>query len=236
MVRSLFDMVFPARCMWCGRLPAPLCDECVTELPTTGLSVVRAAGIEFRGLAFGPLDDRLGRLLRAVKDHQQTGLLKAIGPRLSGAFDGLLAAAGHSAAVLVAMPASRSGWRSRGFNTAELIAREVAKHSSFEIELLPALRYRRLVADQRGLDTEHRAANLADAFELTPQARARIARALSPDSTRQPPVFLVDDVITTGATLLSARDAMVAGGIHPAGFFVFAETFLKNASQISKWV
>lgn len=229
MVRSLFDIVFPARCIWCGRLPSPLCDECVDGLPTTGLPVVRAAGIEFRGLAFGSLDDRLGRLLRAVKDHQQTGLLKGIGPRLSVAFDGLLAAAGHSAAVLVAMPASRPGWRSRGFNTAELIAREVAKHSSFEIQLLPALRYRRLVADQRGLDTEQRAANLEDAFELTPQARARIVATRSP-------VFLVDDVITTGATLLSARDAMVAGGIHPAGFFVFAETFLKNASQISKWV
>lgn len=198
-------------------------------MPTTGLPVVRDAGIEFRGLAFGSLDERFGRLLRAVKDHQQTGLLKGIGPRLSVAFDGLLAAAGHSAAVLVAMPASRSGWRSRGFNTAELIAREVAKHSSFEIQLLPALRYRRLVADQRGLDTEQRAANLEDAFELTPQARARIVATRSP-------VFLVDDVITTGATLLSARYAMVAGGIHPAGFFVFAETFLKNASQISKWV
>ena len=197
-------------------------------------------------MAFASLDERFGQLLRAIKDHHKTGLLKAIGPRLAVAFDGLLAAAGQSAAVLVAMPASRTGWRSRGFNAAALIAQEVAKHSSFAIELLPALRYRRAVADQRGLDADARGVNLLDAFEVTPRALARIGAARAPDvresevrepdANRQPPVFLVDDVITTGATLISARDAMVAGGIHPAGFFVFAETFLKNASQISKWV
>jgi predicted amidophosphoribosyltransferase len=83
------------------------------------------------------------------------------------------------------------------------------------LRVVPALRHRRAVADQSGLDAAARAANLAGALEVRSRWRGEIAGAAC---------LLVDDVMTTGATLAEAADAIRRAGGHPFGVAVVAAT------------
>jgi predicted amidophosphoribosyltransferase len=73
----------------------------------------------------------------------------------------------------------------------------------------------RRVQDQAGLDAAGRAANLRGALAVRP---ARVP------SVRGRAVLLVDDVMTTGATLASGAAAIRAAGAHPFGVAVVAAT------------
>ena len=227
MADSLFDLLFPAACLWCRTEPALLCQKCLATLPAAHIPLVRGdTERPFRGAAFSQLDSRASSLLHEVKDRHQTVFLRALGKPMAASFDFWLSEMGLQSARLVPIPASSHGWRSRGFNVAELITCELIRHSRFSLELSRVLGYAREVDDQRALNAGQRAENLSGAFEVVRPSRLR----------NTPPIVIVDDVVTTGATILAARAALDAVGLQAAGFFGFAETFLKNAPRSSKWV
>ncbi len=79
----------------------------------------------------------------------------------------------------------------------------------------PALRPVRRMADQSRLDHGQRAANLAGAYVVWPRWRGRLEGAR---------VVLVDDVVTTGATLAEAARAVGGVGGHVIGAATLAAT------------
>jgi predicted amidophosphoribosyltransferase len=85
--------------------------------------------------------------------------------------------------------------------------------------VLTALRHSRAVTDQVGLTHEQRARNLAGALVVRPTATARLALR---------PVVLVDDVMTSGATLADAARAIRAVGGWPVGAAVLAATRFRD--------
>jgi ComF family protein len=92
----------------------------------------------------------------------------------------------------------RRQWR-RGFNQAELLAREVAKRRG--ISVLNALRRKRGTEIQAGLANAGRRRNVAGAFAVDSKARL--------DGKR---ILLIDDVMTTGATASACASALKRGG------------------------
>lgn len=124
--------------------------------------------------------------MRGRRDHAA--------PLVEGLVD-LLMRAGTSADVVTWPPCSPGDKRRRGFDHAELLARGVAGRVG--LQALPLLWRVGRAADQAGLPGEVRRQNLRGAFE---------ARATSGG------VLLVDDVVTTGATLRACAEALRHGG------------------------
>ncbi|MEV5882000.1 ComF family protein [Streptomyces sp. NPDC052020] len=114
-------------------------------------------------------------------------------------------AQGARAVLLVPVPSTRRAVRARGHDPARRIALAAAgelRRSGTPARMLGALRHRRAVADQSGLGSRQRRDNLAGALAVVPGA-ARLLRGAAA-------VVLVDDVMTTGASLAEAARAVRA--------------------------
>ncbi|MCT9818726.1 phosphoribosyltransferase family protein [Microbacterium sp. W1N] len=203
-VDEALELVFPSWCAGCDAPGPGLCAPCAGALVAAperrvlpgGLAVHSA--LRFEGVR--------ARSLRALKQDGRTALARPLGAALAAA----LAAASASSAgagwdAVVTVPGSRAALRRRGYVVADLLARRAGCRP------LPLLRPLRTTRDQRGLGRDERAANLAGAFG----ARRRA------DGIR---VVIVDDVVTTGATLGEAARALTAAGAVVVGAATVAAT------------
>jgi predicted amidophosphoribosyltransferase len=114
--------------------------------------------------------------------------------------------------LLVPVPSSRRAVRARGHDPARRIALAAAgelRRTGTPARVLGVLRQRRAVADQSGLNSRQRLDNLAGALEVV----AGGARLLA-DGGR---VVLVDDLMTTGASLTEAARAVRAAEARVKG-------------------
>lgn len=204
---ALLDLVLPRSCSGCGVQGARLCRACRAVLGSAPLGPVRPTpcppGLPAT-VALAPYEGEVSRLLLAHKERGDLALSRPLGLALANVV------AGHGAGpyLLCPVPSARSAVRRRGYDHALRLARTAARHLGTEAR--PLLAQARAVADQSGLSTSARARNLAGAL------RASGAPGL--------PVVIVDDVMTTGATLVEAARALAAQGHVVAGAAVLAAT------------
>jgi ComF family protein len=161
------------------------------------------------GLADGPPDPLLqlewcapfaGTVRRAIHALKYDGERRLAEP-LGAAVAARWRRAGAGGEILVPVPVHAARRRERGFDQAELLASAAAR--SLGLAWSPALLRARSTAPQFRLDRRHRASNVAEAFVAAPGRRADIAGRW---------VVLVDDVVTTGATLGAAGRAVLDAG------------------------
>lgn len=219
MYDALVDLLLGSACAVCGRGGRPLCRPCRDALPSGGRPAWPTpcpAGLA-TPVACGDYDGALKALVNAHKEHQVLALAAPLGDLLAGAVRELLhgSAAGGPVA-LVPVPSRAAVVRARGHDPLLRVTRRAA--GRLRAEAVPArvrrpLRTRRVVDDQAGLSAEARAANLAGAFECR-----------HPASGGDPPVVVVDDVLTTGATAREAQRALEEAGFAVLGVATVAAT------------
>jgi ComF family protein len=113
--------------------------------------------------------------------------------------------------TLIPIPLSASRKRERGFNQSELLAAAVAKRRRLEM-MNDVLHRETAIRSQTQLTPGERLSNVAGAFSVSNDSRSRI---------RGRHLMLVDDVITTGATLRAAAEALFAAGARTISYMTF---------------
>ncbi|MFE2809469.1 ComF family protein [Streptomyces nigra] len=242
--QDLTDLVLPAECGGCGRPRTVLCPECRAVLTGTAPSRVRPVP-EPPGLpavnAAARYTDEVRAVLLAHKERGALALAAPLGEALAEAVRAGLreggtagepwaddgTAGGDGSVVLVPVPSARAAVRARGHDPARRIALAAAgalRRSGTPARVAAVLRQTRWVADQSGLGSRQRLVNLAGALAVVPGGGRLLAEGGA--------VVLVDDLMTTGASLAeaaravreaSAREASAAGrrgdglGRHRAG-------------------
>ncbi|MEX0630988.1 MAG: ComF family protein [Chloroflexota bacterium] len=166
------------------------------------------------GLAAFAHRDAAQRILRRLKYGGGRRLAGPLAELALPALRRLLAVTGP--ATLVPVPLHRSRQRDRGYNQAELLAGELGRRAN--VAVWPALVRRRATQRQHGLDRATRLRNLRQAMALS---------AVPPPEGMQaggPTVVLVDDILTTGATLEACAVILRGAGIEVVyGFAVARE-------------
>jgi predicted amidophosphoribosyltransferase len=215
------DLAFGGVCAGCEVRPGLLCAACTGELiGSPWLAEHRPGGLRVSAVA------QYGGVARSVvlahKERGRLGLSARLGDALAVAAAGLLEAPGgcpscsRRTLALVPAPSARTVVRARGHDPMVRVARRAAvvlRRAGHDCGVVPALRQCRRIADQAGLGQAARRENLRDALAVR-----RAAIALLQDRC----VVLVDDVVTTGATLSEAARAMRVAGVEPCGAAVVA--------------
>ena len=211
------DFISPRQCVVCGERLSPtersLCSVCVLHLPRTTYQftpddnpmaqlfwhltpVERAAALFF----YEPHSE-MARLVYDMKYHdrpdigEDMGRLMANEMQFARYFDGI--------DVLLPVPLSRKRMRQRGYNQSEQLAIGISDITHLPI-VTKALRRKHFVKSQTQLSRHERQENVDDMFELRDGSLLQDKH-----------VLLVDDICTTGATLIACVEVLKAiPGIH----------------------
>lgn len=189
MWNQLLCVLLPEPCVLCTKPPRAVCAECADQLVARP-RVIHRAGCEI--VIASDAEQAVLRVLRAFKDDLRTGLGAPLANLLTPAVE--FAIERYSAPdIIVVPPTSWSSWRRRGFHPLRKVLSRAGLRS------YPALGRRRFVADQRRLGVRERRANISGAF--------RVRRAVA--GAR---VMVIDDVMTTGATMAECIRTLEAAG------------------------
>ncbi|MDO5503995.1 MAG: ComF family protein [Actinomycetia bacterium] len=208
-LRAVRDLVWPASCAACGLSGATVCPACAVEAVAAPILRVYAPTPCPPGfpetVVWGQYTGALSRLVVAYKDAERTDISAIFAALLEDVVERAMAGTEVGLTpcldpVLVPMPSSARARRQRGREPVLDLCRRIRPRA--RVRLLSGLRVVRKVGDQSGLGSAERKANLAGSMALRPGA----AEALSGAD-----VILVDDVVTTGATLQEATRAVLAG-------------------------
>ena len=198
---ALLDLLFPPKCPFCQRLlhdpRAPLCPNCQASLPwLTGRAGERR--VDFTPGCWAPPAYQ-AQVREAVQRYKF-----APAPAYGRPFGLLMAQCardqGVEAELVTWAPLSKKRRRKRGFDQGELLARTVGE--CLALPVLPLLEKSRHTVPQSSLpDGAARRANALGAYSLLPGGRIEGRR-----------VLLVDDVVTSGATLSECARLLCQGG------------------------
>lgn len=191
-----------ASCAGCDRPGELLCASCRTALESRPVDLMTPQGLRVRAaLTF---DGVAARCIRRLKGEGETLLARPLGAALRTVLASRSGSGGRSA-TLVPVPTGLAAFRSRGYRVPDLLIRR-AGHRPRILLSVHGVRQ-----DQRGLGIQGRADNVR---------RTMSARRVS-DSGE---VVLVDDVVTTGATLDEAARALTAAGYRVLSGVTLAAT------------
>ena len=191
-------------CMGCGTWDTHLCPPCAANISQVPRQMTVAVdGGQLPVWFTVTYDDVVPGIISAAKEMGSSWAVRILAPWLQASV--MLALSGQSPALLVAPPSSRSAWRARGFSPLRAISNRAG------LRLTQGFYATRTRADQSSLTQEQRAQNLVGSLAARDGLHGRR-------------VLIIDDILTTGATLRECARALTAGGAQVAGAAVIAYT------------
>ena len=187
--------------------PGLLSMEAIADPPAYGRS---RAAVRF--------DEVARTLVHALKYGDRLDLAPMMGRWMANAGRGLLA----DADALVPVPLHWHRQWTRRFNQSALLAEEIARTSSCKVAHR-ALKRIKATPQQVGLDKTARAQNVQGAFRVPPEGKAAVTGRK---------LIVVDDVLTSGATIDACARALLRAGAQSVDVLVFARVVAGNRAPI----
>ncbi|MCW8858841.1 MAG: ComF family protein [Deltaproteobacteria bacterium] len=226
---QLFKLIFPPACPLClGTLPSKgagdFCPTCLAGFKPLPKAHCSCCSLPFAGAgnsshlcsrclkkpppytqvyAFGLYEDSLREAVHQFKFNRKVGLDRSLGRLLEQSIGSDL-----NIDLVVPVPLQRKRLQQRSYNQALLLAREVARTRSYTMDAGLLVKTKE-TALQHDLPAREREKNLHGAF--------RLERQLSGED-----VLLIDDVMTTGATVAACSQVLLAGGAGSVNVAVMA--------------
>jgi ComF family protein len=224
-IEEFLNLVLPGICVLCQRKGSPLCSACKSVFSGPVIEVQRSNtdGFLLKGFAVSHYSKSAATLVHELKENSQTSLASAMAKHMATSLAaGLKENNSFRSVCLVPIPSKKTSFQKRGFNPSLLLAKKISNHlrkqKSIKIQVENCLRLNREVLDQASQVGLARRQNLAGAISL-----------VRPPSSKE--IWLVDDVVTTGSTLLEAARCLSESGLRVSGFVVFAETLPKHLQK-----
>ncbi len=219
---ALIATTLAPACLSCARVldtptRSPVCDACWRRIRVFDQPADLPVGLPHLSSvrAVGPFEDVLRDVVHGLKFQGRARLAARLGPLLRAAGAELIA---RAEAVV---PVPLHPWRqwTRGYNQAERLA------ATLGLPVWHVLRRRRATPPQTSLDRQQRRANMARAVAVggwMPGGSARARRRVAGAS-----LLLIDDVLTTGATLEACARALREAGAAQVGALTVARAELR---------
>lgn len=204
--REALALVLPVSCAGCGAPDAAVCPDCSARM--SGPVLFQEIDPGFPVWAGTTYAGAARRVILALKNEHRTDAATALARVLASAVDAALPelqTEPSAPLALAALPSTRSAYRRRGYRPVDVVVARTP------LRLEHPLVWRRQPADQISLTVEERKRNLDGSLVARKGASGRS-------------FLLVDDVVTTGATLLESRRALCAGGARVLGAVAIAAT------------
>ncbi len=217
---AILDFIYPPHCLLCrapleGRwvgfcaacwagleaIVGPRCLRCGCPIESEAATCRNCADKLFkfnRMRALSPFNFSVQRLIHMLKYQGRTSVGRVLGEALGEALKGDVLTA--EAPLILPVPLHGSRRRERGYNQSALIARAAGTALGLSVQE-GMLQRIRPTQTQTALDAEGRRANVAGAF-----------RVKAPHRVQDRTILVIDDVVTTGATVNACAAALKAAG------------------------
>lgn len=234
MMQGLLDVIYPPICPMCGRVlrqsydmsreigadvsaggyNSPICASCYRNLPRTEQASERQNETEMvfyerrrfrRGAAFLFFEKNhpVQKLVHAMKFARRADIAYYCGTLMAeemlhtGFFDDI--------DVIIPVPLHAIRYRERGYNQSEYIARGISDMTGIPVDMLHHVQRIRATHQQARTAAHARETNVAGAFRVN-----------HPEELYRKHILIVDDLVTTGATISAVMDALtpVRGALY----------------------
>ena len=197
-INSFLNLLFPNKCLGCGKENEILCPECLKRIDYPTL--LKSNNI----LAATDYNDELAK--KAIWLIKYRGLKQIAEPLAELIRQRILEKIKIKNPVFIPIPLSSKRLRERGFNQSELIAKYLKMKSDvagIDIGFRTNVLYKKIHTESQVLvkDREKRLNNIKNSFEIK-----------NPELIKDKNIILIDDVSTTGATIIEARKVLREAG------------------------
>lgn len=226
-MEKLVDLIFPRQCVFCGKHFRMICEACLQkcrvnfdenciacDLPSPNGNTHKICFKELLPTNLFCCFEYIGYVEKCIKmskyGFKEFAVLKELTEEGVKIALSINQASEYENFVVVPIPLNKKRMRSRGFNQSEIIGKTLSKGFGLKMNAKLLKRVKNTVT-QIGMSRVERAKNVNGAF-------------VADGFTSGLNVLLVDDVCTTGATLIEASRALYKAGAFEVRCFVLAKT------------
>lgn len=200
-LQRIIDIFFPPRCLQCKKYGIVFCEECFTKVPITPKIDTTILGIPLFSLALYRKKSIIAKAIHTAKYQHTPKIFKQFGECIS---KNIPAEWKNTPSIVISTPLHFLRQQLRGYNQSEYITQALIKNIP-HWQAVKGLQRKKNTTQQAHLKRKDRIYNVRNAFIINNTMNIM---------SKNTPIVLVDDVISTGSTIKEMIQCL-----HKAGFF-----------------